>query len=138
MKIGTLASFGHNLADSLASGICFMAGVYSVDVFGEASSSREGHVTVDFLTGSTTGSPVSDGLCQAIRRYAELLPALARKHGVDMAKVRVLSARFGTDPALGPHFAVTAATADGRSSVDQYVGIPGKRFGKPRRRRGVA
>lgn len=133
VKIGELASFGHNLADSLASGICFMVGTYSVDIHAEAAASPEGHVVVDFLMGSTSGAPVSPGLAQAIRRYSEMLPQFARRHGLDASEIKALSARFGTDPVAGRHFVVTVETSDGRRSVDQYVGIPGRRYGKSRR-----
>ena len=57
-----------------------MAGIYSVDIHGEASASPEGHIVVDFLTGSTSGSPISADLNHAIRRFSELLPDLAEKH----------------------------------------------------------
>jgi hypothetical protein len=138
MKLGELTSFGHNMADSLASGICFMVGIFSVNVFREAASSPQGHVAVDFLSGRASGSPVSSELRQAIERYSELLPELASKHCIDASTIRSLSARFGTDPVAGPHFVVTVETTDGRKSVDQYIGIPGKRFGKPRRSRSTA
>ncbi|TBR40411.1 MULTISPECIES: hypothetical protein [Dyella] len=133
MKIGELTSFGHNLADSLASGMCFMAGIYSVDIFGEAASSPEGHIIVDFITGSMSGSPASPNLKRAVRRFAELLPDLAKEHNLDPSDIRVLTARFGTDPVAGPHFSVTVEALDGRRSIDQYVGIPGKRFERARR-----
>lgn len=138
MKIGELTSFGHNVADSLASGICFMAGIFSVDIYREAAASKDGHINVDFLTGATSGSPVSPELCNAIARYAELLPDLAARHSIDISEIKLLSARFGTDPAFGAHFLVTVETSDGRRSVDQYVGFPGKRHLKPRRSKGAA
>jgi hypothetical protein len=133
MKIGKLTSFGHNVADSLASGICFMAGIFSVDVHGEASASQDGYIVVDFVRGTTDGGAVSDALALAITRYSELLPVLAERHGLAFSEITTLSARFGTDPVAGPHFQVTVETSDGRQSVDQYVGFPGKRFGKARR-----
>ena len=138
MKIGELTSFGHNLADSLASGICFMAGVYSVDIHREASSSEVGYIVVDFITGATSGSPVSPDLDRAIKRFSTLLPELAKQHGLDPSEIKVLSARFGTDKVAGPHYSVTVESSDGRRSVDQYSGYPGKRFSKPRRSRGAA
>nr|AAL24519.1 orf137EGC113 [uncultured bacterium] len=133
MKIGELASFGHNIADSLASGICFMVGIYSADIHGEAAASPEGHIDVDFLTGTTSGSPVSTGLKRTIQKYAEMLPELATRHNLNAAEIKALSARFGTDPVAGPHFLVTVEASDGRRSVDQYAGIPGKRYGRSRR-----
>lgn len=138
MKIGELTSFGHNVADSLASGLCSMVGLYFVDIFGEAAAAAEGHVTVDFVAGTTSGSPISLSLRQAVQGFAEMLPELARKHGIDPSDIRVLSARFGTDPAAGPHFAVTVATSDGRESFDRYAGFPGKRLSRRSRSRRAA
>lgn len=42
MKFGKLKSLGHNLADSMASGMGFLIGVYHMDVFAEATASEEG------------------------------------------------------------------------------------------------
>jgi hypothetical protein len=138
LNIGKLSSFAHNVADSLASGICFMVGVLGVDIHGEAAASPVGHITVDFLAGTASGSPVSPELKAAIERYAQQLPELARRHGLDSAEIAAMTARFGTDPVEGPHFVVTVETTDGRQSVDQYVGVPGRRYGRPRRSRRAA
>ena len=133
MKIGELTSFGHNIADSLASGICFMVGLYAVDIHDEASASPEGYIVVDFMTGSSSGSSVSEDLRHAIKRYSELLPELAKRHNLDIQNIKTLSARFGTDKVFGRHFSVTVESSDGRRSTDQYAGAPGKRFSRPRR-----
>ncbi|MEB1608650.1 hypothetical protein VDQ74_01870 [Xanthomonas campestris pv. campestris] len=133
MTIGELTSFAHNVADSLASGTCFMVGVLGVDIHGEAAASTIGHITVDFLQGTSSGSPVSADLRFAIERYSQQLPELARRNGIDHDEIAVMTARFGTDLTAGAHFLVTVQTVDGRRSVDQYVGFPGRRYGKPRR-----
>jgi hypothetical protein len=49
MKHAELRSIVHNVADSLASGIGLMIGVYNSDTFGEAARSPSGLITVDFL-----------------------------------------------------------------------------------------
>ena len=100
-----------------------------------ASAARK---TTACSIGSASGSPVSDSLAAAIRRFAEMLPELADQHGLDSSEIKTLKARFGTDPVAGPHFRVTVETSDGRKSEDQYAGLPGKRFGNPRRSRGAA
>lgn len=133
MKIAQLAAFGHNVADSLASGICLTIGMYNLDVFGEAAASSAGHIIVDFKRGTTSGSSASRDLDAAVRKFAEALPKLAVKNGINPADIKVLQARFGTDKVVGPHFTVTVEAEDGRRSVDRYVGSPGKRFGRPRR-----
>lgn len=135
MKLGELTAFGHNVADSLASGMCFMIGLYTLDIFAEAAASREGEIVVNFLTGATAGSPASAGIKHATGQFAQRLPELASQHGLDIGQIRVLSARFGTDKVAGRHFQVSVETADGRRSMDQYVGSPGRRYSRARRSR---
>ena len=128
MKFGNLKSLGHNVADSLASGIGFVIGMYEMDIFGEASASSEGFISVDFLNGSTTGAVPSSNLSRAIFLYKEALPAMCEKHHIDLPEIKTIIARFGTDPAYGPHFKVTVEDTHGKSATDQYVGIPGRKL----------
>jgi len=131
MKIGNLMSLGHNLADSMACGMGFIIGIYSMDIFGEAAASPEGHITVDFLTGTSTGVTPSSELSRAIVLYREALPQMCAKHGIELAQIQTLVARFGTDAVYGPHFKVTVEDLKGRQSTEQFVGIPGRRL-RPR------
>src|SRR3954468_13442194 len=94
MKFGTLKSIGHNIADSLAGGIGMMIGVYEMDVFGEAAATPEGFIEVDFLSGQSSGGKSSPELARALKLYAEALPGLCRRHGIDAAAFRRLSARY--------------------------------------------
>jgi hypothetical protein len=132
MKIGNLKSVGHNIADSLASGIGLMIGVYEMNVFAEAAGEDEGFVVVDFLAGLTSGKTVSTSFRKAVVLYTEALPDLCLKHSVDPKEFRRLEVRYGTDPVYGPHFTVNVESRTGKRSTDQYVGIPGRRL---RRRR---
>ena len=132
MKLGKLKALGHNIADSLGSGIGMLIGVYEMDVYFEASSSTEGFIIVDFLKGTSTGGKTSAELDSAIAKYRAALPDLCAKHGLDMALIAELSARFGVDAVYGPHFTVTVASTDGKRSMDRYIGSPGKRLTKRR------
>lgn len=104
-----------------------------MDVFAEAAASAEGFILVDFLSGTTDGSPVSASLARAVCLYRDALPDFCAKHGVELADIHVLKVRFGTDAVYGPHFLVTVENAAGRRSVDRYLGIPGKRLRRVRR-----
>jgi hypothetical protein len=126
MKFGTLKSVGHNIADSLASGIGLMIGVYEMDVFGEAAATPERFIEVDFLTGKPSGGEASVELKRALKLYADALPDLCKRHGVEVSDFRRLSARFSGGPGL-ERFTVTVEDKGGRRSVDEYVGLPGKR-----------
>lgn len=132
MKLGELKSLGHNIADSLASGIGLMIGVYETNVFAEAAAEPEGFVVVDFLAGCTSGANVSASFKRAVCLYRNQLPGLCAKHGLEPTELSKLEARYGTDPVYGPHFAVTVESRDGKHSTDRYLGVPGKRT---RRRR---
>lgn len=132
MKLGELKSLGHNIADSFASGIGLLVGYCTNDVYGEAAATKPGYIDINFLDATATGSKASPQLLKAIEVYRNAVPDLCKKHQIEFELIRTLSARFGTDPALGAHFTVTVESRDGRRSVDRYFGWPGKR---PRMRR---
>jgi hypothetical protein len=128
MKHAVLTSIGHNISDSLASGIGLMIGVYEMDVFGEAGRSPDGFIEVDFLTGATRGAKPTPFLANAIRLYAEALPSLCERQGVSVADFKRLVARFqrsGTPPS--PEFIVEVEDRAGKVSHDRYLGVPGRR-----------
>ncbi len=126
MKFAALTSIGHNIADSLASGNGLLIGVYDMDVFGEADQGPDGYILVDFLAGTSSGNPTSEELARAIGAYAEVLPGFCRKHGVEASEFRELTARYAVD-SLGRRYIVTVENKRGRRSVDEYVGVPGRR-----------
>lgn len=121
MKFGELRSIGHNIADSLASGIGLLIGVYQMDIFVEASGSPEGFITVDFLAGTTDGGKPSKSLAKAVSLYRDALIKLCERHGVDALSVKTLTARYGVDAVYGGHYTVTVEDQKGRRSVDQYL-----------------
>lgn len=126
MKFRELTSIGHNIADSFASGMGFLIGVYEMDVFREAAASPEGFILVDFIAGTSTGAQPSDSLAKAISLYARALDGLCRRHGIKAAAFRELKARYSLD-SHGPRFIVTVQDQSGRRSVDEYLGSPGRR-----------
>ena len=128
MKLGTLRAMGHNFADSFASGIGLLIGYYEMDVFSEAAAANEGHIVVDFLNGTTSGSPASADLLRAIALYREVLPEFCSRHGFEAAEIKTFQVRFGTDAAYGRHFTVVVENGTGRRSTDRYFGVPGKRL----------
>jgi hypothetical protein len=130
MKLGILKSLGHNIADSLASGIGLMIGIYAMDVFAEAAGEDEGFLVVDFLAGTTTAATASADLRKAIGLYRDALPDLCQRHGVQREELATLTVRYGTDRVYGRHFTVTVKGTDGRGSTERYVGVPGRRFGR--------
>lgn len=126
MRFGELKSIGHNIADSLASGIGLLIGVYETDIFGEAGRSAEGYILVDFLTGTTSGGKPSETLARAISRYAEALHGLCEKHGTEVGAFAELTVRYSSDQ-LHRRFVVTIEDRNGRRSSDEFVGMPGRR-----------
>lgn len=81
MKHGELRAFVHNVADSLASGIGLLIGVYGTDVFGEARLSHDGSLTVDFLNGTIVEGGASKSLAAAVSLYREALAKLISDAG---------------------------------------------------------
>lgn len=128
MKFGVLKSIGHNIADSLASGLGLMIGTYGTDIFTEAAQSPEGFIAIDFLNGEITGARPSPKLAHAISRYCKYLDAFCEKHAAERSAFSVLQARYGTDPIEGRHYTVTVENLQGRRSEDIYRGVGGVRI----------
>jgi hypothetical protein len=143
MKFAVLRSIGHNIADSLASGVGLLIGMYELDIFGEALRCPERCITVDFLSGKVASGRASPTLSRAIERYASVLADFCRKHGASASDFRVLTACYWCDW-FGPHFVVTIENQQGRRAVDEYIGSPGRRIlildhlGRIRRKRNRA
>jgi hypothetical protein len=126
MTFRSLRSIAHNVADSLASGTGLLIGEYDMDVYGEASHSPGGFLTVDFLAGRCEAGNPSPALAGAIARYGVSLAGLCDKHGASRSDFLRLSARYSSDP-FGRRFSVTVEDRHGHRSVDEYVGSPGRR-----------
>jgi hypothetical protein len=125
VKFGMLRSIGHNIADSLASGVGFLIGGYDTDVFGEAALASEGCVEVDFLRGRAWGDGISTSLARAVVLYRDALTDLCEKHGTSPLVFQELSARYSV-VSLNRRFVVVVADHHGRRSIDEYEGVPGK------------
>ncbi len=132
VKFGELKSIGHNIADSLASGVGLPIGLYQTDIFGEASSTPEGFIVVDFLTGTTEGGKSSKSLTEAISLYRDALRELCKRHNTEPSAFKTLKARYGVDAVYGGHFTVTVEDQRARTSVEQYRGLGGHRIRKRR------
>jgi hypothetical protein len=128
MKHDDLRAIAHNIADSLASGIGLLIGVYETEIFKEAARSPERHITVNFLNGTTTGAIPSPSLAKAISLYSKALPDLCSSHKVSMTAFQKLSARFSVDSKGQQHVCIEIQDQkNGRVSKDEYFGAPLKR-----------
>jgi hypothetical protein len=129
MRHADLRAVGHNIADSVASGIGLMIGVVYSNIFAEARSQEPGYIDVNFLVGTSSGVPASESLQLAIALYASAaFPDLCAKHSVDVAQVRAARARFGVDRTLGRMYVVTVEDARGKRSETQYLASRGRRL----------
>jgi len=111
----------------MASGMCFVIGIWSVDVFREAALSEGGVVEIDFLHGTIVRGDASDGLKAAAARFAEVLPEFCRKNRADVADFDAFSAAFEMS-SLGRRVLLTVADRKGRRSITEYAGLPLKRL----------
>lgn len=127
MKFKVLESIAHNVADSLGSGDSMLVGEYDMDIYEEASRSRKGYIEVDFLSGKATGAWPSLSLRFTIRKYKGGLTLLCAKHGTTPEAFRRLTARYFRDR-VGRRMDVTIEDKQGRRSIREYVGIPGRRI----------
>ncbi len=126
MKHDRLCSIGHNLADSMASGLGLVIGYHPMDVWSEAVSSACGVIEVDFLNGCILRGGASDNLRAAAVRFAEVLPNFCRENGADAADFQALSAVFDATT-LERQVSLIVIDRNGHSSITEYVVIPLKR-----------
>jgi hypothetical protein len=141
MKIGTLRAIAHNIADSLGSDLGVLAGVYYVNVFGQARRSPGEVVSIDFLAAKATKGRISPALKTAIAKYRKALPNLCAKHGASVEDFKTLTASYSTET-LDRRIVVTIRDRLGRCCVDEYIGTPARRvkvtdrLGRVRTKRG--
>jgi hypothetical protein len=127
MKFNQLRSIGHNIADSLASGIGLPIGFYMSDVFAEARrQTGQDFIIVDFLSGTCASGAPSPSLARAIALYRDAFAGLCKQHGTSPSAFRKLTAQYSTD-ALGRRFIVTVEDRYGHHADDEYIGVPGRR-----------
>jgi hypothetical protein len=126
MKHAELRAIVHNVGDSLASGVSLLIGFYEIDVFGEASQSRDGSLTIDLLAGRVTEGSASSSLAEAVTLYRDALAKLCAQAGGSISELAEAQVRYWSDP-LGRRFAVTIQDRSGRRSTTDYVGVPGTR-----------
>src|ERR1700690_4226668 len=127
MKHDQLCAIGHNLADSMASGLGLVIGYHPMDVFGEAASSQGGVIEVDFLNGRIARGKASDSLKAAVARFAEVLPRFCRDNGAEVTDFEALSAAFDAT-ALGPRVILSVTDRNRHHTTTEYEGIPLKRL----------
>lgn len=127
MKYDQLRAMAHNIADSLASGLCLMIGFRDVDVFAEARKSPDRALRVDFLSGTVSGVTPSRALREAVSAFWNALPEICAKHRVPVTSVRELSAVFHAAD-VNPMVTVTVEDDKGRRSCDDYAGTPLKKI----------
>jgi hypothetical protein len=126
MKHDQLRAIGHNLADSLASGLCCVIGYYATDIYGEAARSKSRAMTVDFLAGRVVDGKASRSLARAVALFRKALPDFCAKNGASLDDFHEISARFHAR-GVSRGFAVTVGDSAGRRSVTEYLGNPGAR-----------
>jgi hypothetical protein len=125
MKIGTLRTIAHNIADSLGSGCGLLIGVYDMNVYGEAKKNPRGVIAIDFLAARVIEGKVSRTLAFAIAKYRTALPNLCAKHDASIEDFKTLTARYSGD-AFNRRVVVTVRDRVGRCYVDEYIGIPAR------------
>lgn len=126
-KFAVLRSIGHNLADSLGSGVSLLVGAYEgYDIYAEAAAAPDGSVEIDFLAGRATNVSVSPVLAEVLARFVLELPEFCARHGARPDDFAGLAARFSGTPA-NPKVTVTVTNRAGRRASDHYVGSPARR-----------
>ncbi|MDX8531437.1 hypothetical protein RFM41_03640 [Mesorhizobium sp. VK25A] len=122
-----LCAIAHNFADSMASGLSFVVGFYSTDVFEEAATSPGGVIEIDFLQGTIVRGRPSDGLKSAAAIFGQAFPDFCKKNGAEVTDFRSFLAAFHVKGGR-PGAVLTVVDRGGRRSLTEYDGVPLKRL----------
>lgn len=127
MKHSRLHGVAHNYADSLASGLSFVAPdhVIQTQVFAEAAS-ETGFITADFLTGALNGARYKGELETAFPLFKAAFPLFCEKHKVAFSDYAAFLVRFISDKS-GKRYVVTIEDRNGKRSSREYAGSFGAR-----------
>lgn len=121
MKHNVLTSVAHNIADSLASGIGLMIGLYETDIYSEIAKSQDGVIEVNFIRGTITSGTAR--LLEAVKRYQHELPILCEKQGVSVNDFKRFIAHYSIVKAE-LFVVLDIEDINGRCSQCEYVGVP--------------
>jgi hypothetical protein len=103
-----------------------MIGHYETDVYGEAQGSPGGAITIDLLQGIVIEGDPSTSLAKSAELYRDALSSLCSKNGGSVDELAQANARFWSDD-LNRRFTLTVTGRDGRRSMTEYAGTPGRR-----------
>lgn len=119
MKLDVLRSIGHNITDSMASGVSMLTLSYDTDPFGEAAASTSGYIHVDFLNGTVVGENPSAHFARTVLKFHDALSVLCWKHKISPLAFRRLEAKYVSRP-LPKRFIVIVESEDGRCANHEY------------------
>ncbi len=128
MKHNRLHSVAHNFADSLAGGLSFVVPghVLHTHVFAEAAANKNRSLTIDFLTGQTTGTYPEGDVEETALLLKTAFPGFCDKHGVDVQDFETCTGQFSSG-SPGNRYVITVKDKNGRSSAREYLAPNGKR-----------
>jgi hypothetical protein len=127
MKHDRLCAIAHNFADSMASGLGFVVGYCSTEVFKEAAASPDGVIEIDFLRGHVVRGSASHDLKDAAVIFGQAFPAFCKKNGAEATDFETFLAAFDTRGGRR-RTVLTIADDNGRRSLTEYDGVPLKRL----------
>ncbi len=128
MKHIRLHSVAHNFADSLAGGLSFVVPghILQTYVFAEAAANNDQNLTIDFLTGQTTGAYPEGEIEDAALLFKTAFPGFCDKHGIDVQDFETCTVQFSSG-SPGNRYVITVKDKNGRSSAREYSALNGKR-----------
>lgn len=139
MKHGQLRSVAHSMADSLASGVSLMTGIYDLHVYEDALRSENGVLTVDLLNGKVIKGEPSANLAAAILCLPREFDRLCRADGFSRSDCRNAVAHFHANK-FSRGFTLFVEDKSGQATETDFQGVPARRvietdrFGRLRRR----
>jgi hypothetical protein len=133
MKIDTLASIAHDIADSLGSGSSLVFNRWGIDVYSDADASDDGLLEIDLLTGQITSGNASPELVDGIKHAPDVLASFCAKHGGMDPPPKIVAIKFFVERTrLGVlrRFSTVVEDHQGRQRTQDFYGSPGRRIAR--------
>ena len=124
MKHSELHAIVHNVAASLGAGVSMLTGFYTLDLFGNAASSKDRRVTIDFITGCVIEGQPDRSTVIAAGLSAGALRRLVSEAGGSIADLTEASATYFGNRT----FTVSVTDAGGKKTSADYQDHSGKRI----------
>ena len=131
MKLDTLASIAHDIADSLGSGESLVFNLWGIDVYRDADTSDGGVLEIDLVRGQVTSGVATGEVAEALKHAPQILASFCAGHGGMSPPPKAIKIKFFVERSpLGVlrRFSIFVEDHQGRQRDQEFYGSPGRKL----------